>query len=268
MAIRLVAAMIIAFLMLPIIIMIPVSFGGSQYLEFPPSSLSMKWYRIILESPEWTEALWLSVRVSALSTIIATAIGVCAAFGLTRHKVHGKLLFYITILLPIIIPTIVTSVSIYFLFIELGLVGSAFGMAVGTAVTTVPIVVLIVSSTLQAFDVRLEHAAMSLGANPRRVFGLVTLPLIAPGVVSAALFAFLHSFGELLIPLFLSSPTNITLSVKIWTSIVMQIEPTIAAASVLLIGLAIAILGLAQLGQHILSANRKRVFSHGNVQHE
>jgi len=245
--------LVLLFLIVPILIIIPMSFSAQQYLEFPPSSYSLRWYASFIRSPEWRDALWLSARVSAMSTGVATALGVLASFALTRGDFRGKTAVYGLLLLPMILPTIVTAIAIYFLFVRLKLVGSAFGMALGTAVTTLPIVVLITSSTLQAFDVRLEQAALSLGANPSRVFFRITLPLIAPGVVSAALFAFLHSFGELLVPLFLSGPTSMTLTVKIWTSIVMQIEPTIAAVSVILIALAILILGAAQLAQTAFS---------------
>ena len=146
-----------------------------------------------------------------------------------------------------IVPLIVTAIAIYFLFASIGLSGTILAMSIGHAVVVMPIVVIIVSATLQGFDIRIEQAAISLGAGPVEAFFRVTLPLTLPGILSGGAFAFLTSFDELMIPLFLGGPETQTLAVRIWHSVVLEIEPTIAAASTFLIGLALFILILATL---------------------
>lgn len=242
-AFGLVTGCVVLFLLLPIVIIIPLSFSSAQYLKFPPPGLSLQWYQRFFGRPEWMGSLWLSIRVAVLSTIFTVVLGVLAAVALVRGRFAGKTAAYAVILAPMIVPTIITAIAVYFFFARLHMVGSPLAMALGHTVVALPLVVIIVSATLQAFDVRLEQAAISLGASPARAFLAVTLPLVAPGVISGALFAFLTSFDELLIPLFLSGPTSMTLPVRIWTNVIMQIDPTIAAVSSFLIAVAVVVLG-------------------------
>jgi putative spermidine/putrescine transport system permease protein len=231
------------FLLLPIGIIIPLSFSSAQYLQFPPPGFSLQWYARFFGRPEWMASLWLSLRVAVMSTVFTVTLGVLAALALVRGRFAGKSAAYAVILSPMIVPTIITAIAVYFFFARLHMIGSPLAMALGHTVVALPLVVIIVSATLQAFDVRLEHAAISLGASPARAFLAVTLPVVSPGVISGALFAFLTSFDELLIPLFLSGPTSMTLPVRIWTNVIMQIDPTIAAVSSFLIGVAVVVLG-------------------------
>jgi len=242
-ALALITGCVILFLLIPIGIIIPLSFSSAQYLQFPPPSFSLQWYQRFFGRPEWIASLWLSVRVAALSTVFTVALGVLAAVALVRGRFAGKTAVYAVILSPMIVPTIITAIAVYFFFARLHMVGSPLAMALGHTIVALPLVVIIVSATLQAFDLRLEQAAVSLGASPARAFLAVTLPLVSPGVISGALFAFLTSFDELLIPLFLSGPTSMTLPVRIWTNVIMQIDPTIAAVSSFLIAVAVVVLG-------------------------
>jgi putative spermidine/putrescine transport system permease protein len=238
-----VTASVVLFLLIPIAIIIPLSFSSAQYLQFPPPGFSLQWYQRFFGRPEWMASLWLSVRVAVLSTIFTVVLGVLASIALVRGRFTGKTPAYAMILSPMIVPTIITAIAVYFFFSRLHMVGSPLAMALGHTVVALPLVVIIVSATLQAFDLRLEQAAISLGASPVRAFLAVTLPVVSPGVISGALFAFLTSFDELLIPLFLSGPTSMTLPVRIWTNVTMQIDPTIAAVSSVLIGVALVVLG-------------------------
>jgi putative spermidine/putrescine transport system permease protein len=234
---------------MPITIIIPISFSSAQYLRFPPPGFSLQWYERFFGRPEWMASLWLSVQVAVLSTIFTVTLGVLASVALVRGRFPGKSAVYAVILSPLIVPTIITAIAIYFFFSRLNMIGSALAMALGHTVVALPLVVIIVSATLQGFDQRLEQAAISLGASPFQAFRRVTLPIISPGIISGGLFAFLTSFDELLIPLLLAGPTSLTLPVRIWNSVIMSIEPTIAAVSSFLIAVAIFVLLAANLLQ-------------------
>jgi putative spermidine/putrescine transport system permease protein len=240
---------VLMFLIIPIAIIIPLSFGSAQYLQFPPPGFSLQWYHRFFGRPEWMASLWLSVRVAVMSTVMTVALGLGASIALVRGRFPGKTVVYAIILSPMIVPTIITAIAVYFFFARLHMIGSPLAMALGHTVVALPLVVIIVSATLQGLDPRLEQAAASLGASPARAFLAVTLPLVSPGIVSGALFAFLTSFDELLIPLFLSGPTTMTLPVRIWTDVIMQIDPIITAVSSFLIGVALLILGLAAVSR-------------------
>ena len=241
------AGLVLLFLIGPLLIIVPISFSSAQYLTFPPPGLSVQWYERFLGRPEWLASLSLSLQVAVVSTILTTVLGVLTSLALVRGRFRGKGIVYGIILSPMIVPTIITAIAVYFFFSRLDMIGSPLAMSLGHTIVALPLVVIIVSATLQGFDIRLEQAAIGLGASPLRAFLQVTLPLIAPGVVTAALFAFLTSFDELLIPLLLSGTTTQTLPVRMWNSVLMQIEPTIAAVSTFLIGVALVVLLAANL---------------------
>lgn len=242
-----VAGLVLVFLLAPVVIVVVVSFSASEYLQFPPPAFSFRWYGRLVSVAGWRESVLVSVKLAVLTAAIATPAGVAAAVALTRVNFKGKGAVYALLLSPMIVPTIVTAVGFYFLAARLKLVGSLVGMALGEAVLALPIVLVIASATLQGIDVRLEHAALSLGASPWYAFRRVTLPLIAPGVISAALFAFLSAFDALLIPLFLSGLRLQTLTVRIWNSLQVELDTTIAAVSTMLIAMTTLILTVMAL---------------------
>lgn len=237
----------IIFLMLPIVVIIPISFSSAQYLTFPPPGYSLQWYERLVERPEWASSLWLSVRVAALCMIFSLILGVSAAFALVRGRFRGKNVIYSAILSPMILPHVIISLGAFFLFSRLHLLGSVWAIALGHTIIVFPIVVIIVSATLRGFDRRLEQAAIILGASPLRAFWRITLPIIRPAVVSSGLFAFLLSFDELLLSLFLSDLTSTTLPMRIWENTFMEISPVIAAVSTLLVGISFLVLLLTIL---------------------
>lgn len=241
------AAIILFFLVAPVFIVFPMALSPGRYMVFPPPSFSFRWFQEFFSSNAWLSATFLSLRVSLLATLIATALGTIAAFGIARAQFPGKDLLYAFILSPWIVPPIIISISMYFIAVRLGLIGSALVLALAQAVLAVPSVVIVVASTLKGFDVTLEHAAMSLGANRLQTFWHVTFPLIRPGVLTGALLAFLVSFDDLLLALYLGGERAVTLPRRIWSGLRFGIDPTIAVVSTMLVILSLAILVLIEL---------------------
>ena len=234
-ALAVVAGAIVVFLLAPIVLIFPVSFTNSLYLEFPPSGFSLQWYRELVETKYWTQSLWLSVRVAPVSMVLAVALGTMGAVALARSRFPFKDAVFSFILSPIIVPVIVTAVALYYFYSQLGLVGSYWGLVVGHTVGSVPVVVVMVAAALKGFDIRLENAAMSLGASRTRAFFDVTLPIVRPSIIVSAFFAFIHSFDEVVIASFVGGAANATLPVRMWVDVRQDIKPTLAAVSTLLV---------------------------------
>src|SRR2546425_10195850 len=246
-AVMALAGAVLLFLIAPVVIIISVSFSGADYLKFPPPYLSLRWYERFFGVPSWRQSIVVSTQVAGLTMVLATVLGLAASLALVRGRFRGKGAIYAMLLSPMIVPTIITAIGLYFFFVKLKATGSILAMAVGHTVLALPGVVIIITATLQGFDLRPERAALSLGASRLVALRRVTLPLIAPGVVSAALFAFLTSFDELLIPLFLAGVEVQTLTVRVWNSLLLEVDPTIAAVSSFLIAVTCAVLGASAL---------------------
>ncbi len=229
-------------LVLPIAILVVLAFGDQSYLRFPPQSFSLRWFIAFFGDPRWQRALWSSLLIAAIACAIATVLGFFAAYALVRSDMRHKKLLLSFMLLPIIVPYVITAIAMYFVSAPLHLVGNVVWIGVCHAVIALPIVLLILLSSLQGVDLNLERAALSLGSSRVRVFTRVVVPLALPGIVSSALFAFLASFDELVISLFLAGVRSETLPVRIWNSLHLQVEPVIAAVSAFLIGVTAAVL--------------------------
>ena len=229
-------------LILPVAIVVVLAFSGGTFLHFPPPSYSLRWFASFLGDRRWQASLWASVEIGVVACVIATVVGFLAAYALVRGSFPGKQLMLSVSLLPIIAPTIITAIALYSVSAKLGLVGNRLWVGVCHAVVALPVVLLILLSTLQGVDPQLERAALSLGSGRLRTLRTVTIPLAAPGIVSAALFAFLASFDELVIALFLTDARTQTLPVRIWNSLHLEVEPTIAAVSAFLIGVTALVL--------------------------
>jgi len=189
--------------------------------------------------------------------LLSTTLGTLAALGIVRCKFRGKGILYGFIISPLVIPVIIIALSSYFLMAKLRLIGSPLGLALAQTVIAVPIVVVIVANTLKNFDITLEKAAMVMGAGRIRTFFKVTFPMIRTGILSAAFFAFLTSFDELIIALFVGGTTGVTLPRKMWEGVRMEIDPTIAAVATLLTFLSVFVLGLIIKIQAIAEKRRK-----------
>jgi putative spermidine/putrescine transport system permease protein len=241
-AVLLVATVVLLFLVIPVAIVVVVSFGERGYLSFPPTSFSLRWYERFLADPKWLSAIWVSVRVAAIASLVSTVVAIPASISLVRGRFRLKGSLYAFVLSPLIVPIVITAIGLYFFFARLGGTGSVVAMGLGHAVLALPVVVIIITASLQGVDENLERAALGLGASRVYAIRRVTLPLIAPGIFAAGLFSFLISFDELLVPLFLSGVRVQTLSVKIWESIQYELSPTIAAVSAFLITITILVL--------------------------
>jgi putative spermidine/putrescine transport system permease protein len=237
---------VFAFLMLPLLVVFPISVSSASYLQFPPPGFSWQWYQRYLDDPSWIDATIRSFKAAGLCTVLAMGLGVPLSFALVRSRLRGMRIADRLVAAPIIVPTIVVSIAIYSLFAQLRLIGAWYGIAVAHTILALPFVVILVSAGLRTFDEAQEQAAMGLGASWPVAVWRVTLPQLRPSLVSAAFLAFVTSFDELVVAMFLSG-ASMTLPKKMFDNILMEIDPTIAAVSVLQILLVCLCLGLAAL---------------------
>jgi putative spermidine/putrescine transport system permease protein len=249
-ALRLALVTVLLFLALPIVLIVVASFSSASYLTFPPPGFGLRWYRAYVDSADWRAATWLSLGIGASVVVLATLLGTLAAVGLDRLPRPARAAAAALILSPMIVPGIVVAIGLYYAFARYGLIGSPLGLVLAHTCLAVPFVVTSVGASLAGFDRRLEQAARSLGATPWGAFRQVTLPLIRPGVLVGALFAFITSFDELIVALFLSGSGAVTLPRRMWDDLRFAIDPTIAAVSTLTILLTALLLG----GAHLLRA--------------
>ncbi|MBU8538020.1 ABC transporter permease [Falsiroseomonas tokyonensis] len=223
------------YLLLPISIIIPVSMTDQRFLSLPKEGLSLQHYATVLGSPEWLASIWQSFLIAVVATGIAVAAGTLCAIGCWRVASRSTNLVRALMLLPIIIPSIVYAVGLYRYFAGLDLLDRFMGVAIAHGVTGIPYVVITVSTALAAFDPRLEQAARGMGASLSQTLRWVILPRIAPGILSGAIFAFIHSWDELVIVLFIASRDVFTLPRRIWDGINENLDPAMAAVAVLLV---------------------------------
>ncbi|MEO9517781.1 MAG: ABC transporter permease [Paracoccaceae bacterium] len=241
------AALIIGFLVLPILTIVPLSFTADSILSYPVENWSLRWYRVLIDNPIWGQVLKNSLFIASFATVIATVLGTLAAIGLTRRDCPWPGTLTAFLLTPMIVPVIITGVSSYFFYTKLGLTNSFTGMILAHSILGTPFVVITVSATLQGFDENQRRAAYSLGARPWLAFRTVVMPQIAPGIVSGALFAFITSFDEVIVALFIAGTEQYTLPRQMFSGIRENLDPTIAAVATVMIVVSLAILTLAQL---------------------
>lgn len=229
-----IVVLVMFYLLFPEVVVIIMSFSAGSILEFPPSGFSFRWYSSFFEDPSWYGAAWTSIQIGVAVAIVSTLVGTLAAYGISGARPQLRRLLTLAILTPITIPVIVVAVATYFGLVNLGLVGSQTGVVLAHSIGAIGYVVVIVSATLANFDRRLEQAAMSLRAGPLQTFKRVTLPLIRPGIIGGAVFAFIHSFDEVVVTSFVGGFSVYTLPLKMWENIRNQIDPTLAAVASLL----------------------------------
>ncbi len=233
-AFRIICGLVLVFLMLPILVIAPLSFNADSFMLYPMSGFSLQWYEEFFTSPAWRQAFINSCIVSPFATLLAMTLGTPAAIGLTRIDFPGKALLTSILISPMVVPVVIVGVATYLVFAPAGLSGSYIGLILVHAALGVPFVITTVSATLQGFDFNLVRAAASLGANPLSAFFKITLPLVAPGVISGGLFAFGTSFDEVVVTLFLAGPEQSTLPRQMFAGIRENISPTIAAVATIL----------------------------------
>ena len=236
------AIAVLFFLLAPMFVVIPLSFNAEPYFSFTskmlslnPEGFSLRWYRDIIENPQWGDAMKNSLIIATCSTLIATVLGTLAAIGLARSNMPFRDFFMALLISPLIVPIVIAAAGMYFFYSSVGLAQTTLGLILAHTSLGVPFVVITMTATLSGFDQNLVKAASSLGANPITTFYRVTLPLVAPGMISGALFAFAASFDEVVTVLFLGGPDQRTIPRQMWSGIREQISPTILAVATLLI---------------------------------
>lgn len=248
---RAVAAWVVyLFLIMPTIIVIPMSFGDSSELVFPPREWSLDLYRSMLDPGRgWLDAAARSFQVAILTTICAVLLGVPTAYGLARAKFFGKRIIGFLSLSPIFAPTIVLALALYLYFASFGITGTITGLVISHTLLTTPFVILTTGSGMRHVDESIEDAAMVMGAGRLQIFLKVVLPLLRPSILSGALFAFLLSFDEIVVAWFVGSNFTPTLPVKMYSSIQWEISPVLAAISTVLIVLTTVVCVVAAVAQ-------------------
>ncbi|MEZ5593857.1 MAG: ABC transporter permease [Gammaproteobacteria bacterium] len=251
---RLLCALIFMFLITPILVIIPLSFNSIPYftftkemLSFDPAGYSLRWYQEFLSSEQWMTSIKNSFIIAIFSTILSTVLGTLAALGLSRQEMPFKNLIMGLLISPMIVPLIISAAGMYFFYARLDLIQTYTGVILAHAALGTPFVVITVTATLVGFDRSLIRAASSLGADGVTTFFKITMPLIAPGVISGALFAFITSFDEVVLVLFLAGPEQRPVTIQMWSGIREQISPTILAVATILVAISILLLSTLEL---------------------
>lgn len=236
----------VTFLMAPLLAILPLAFTSSDFLSYPIRSFSLRWFEELISSDAWRMAITNSLIIGSGATVLATVLGTLVSLGLRRTFAFSGLLKSV-LLLPMVVPAVILGVGMQIIFPRFGLVNTHLGVIVAHTVVALPFVIVSVSGSLAGIDARVERAAMSLGANPMRVFGHVTLPLVLPGILSGAVLAFATSLDEVVLTLFVAGPNQRTLARQMFSSIRENISPAIASAAFLFIVGTAVVAGLALL---------------------
>ena len=230
-----VAVLVMVWLVIPTLLVIPMSFSASQYLEFPPREWSVRWYKSYFNSTAWMQATVTSLKAGVLTALLATPLATMAAYGLHVSRLRHANLLLMLLLTPMVVPVILIGIGVFYAYVKLKLVNSMLGLVLAHSMLAVPVVMLVVASALKSFDLDQELVARSLGASRIKAFWMVTLPQIKFSVVTGAVLAFLTSFDEIIVSLFVSGGDNSTLTRNMFNALRDQVDPTIAAISTLIV---------------------------------
>jgi putative spermidine/putrescine transport system permease protein len=247
------AAIVAAVVILPLFAVVPAAFSDKSFIRLPPETWSLRWWHAFFADPSWRRSLMTSLNVAALSAIVSVLAGTAAALGIARAGPKLRTLLTGLFVGPVVAPVIVLAVALYAIARSFGLVGTTTGLVIAHTMLALPYVALNVGVSLAALDPRLDLAAAGLGAGPWRIFRTVTLPLIAPGIIGGGVFAFITSFDEVVLSIFLAGPTVKTLPVRIWEEIRVEYTPVVAVAATLMLALAL----LAALCARVLMRGQK-----------
>lgn len=251
-----ITCLVAVFLIGPILIIIPVAFSSSPYVEFPPPGFSLRWFEEFFTSRDWMRATGVSFRVAISTVVLSVVLGTLASLGI--QKLRGRLRLGVAGLMgvPLMVPSIAYALGLYLFYVKFAMNGSILGLVLAHTALAIPYVVVTVTAPLSTLSSNQEHAARSLGAHPIVAFFTVVLPLIYPGVLAGALFAFLTSFDEVIVSIFVSGIRTRTLPVLMWESVENDLDPTIAAVAVLLTAMTLLSLAIVQLVQRLTSKRR------------
>ncbi len=251
---RVICGLIFFFLIFPILIIIPLSFNAQDFFTFTPEMLalkaegySLKHYEDFFTNSDWQQAMTNSIRIAPVATILSVGFGTLAAIGLSQTHVPFRRAIMAILISPMIVPLIISAAGMYFFYSRIGLQGTYWGVVLAHAALGIPFVIITVTATLVGFDKSLTRAAANLGAGPVRTFFKIQMPLILPGVISGGLFAFITSFDEVVVVLFVGSAGQKTLPWQMFTGLREQISPTILAVATLLVAISVALLTTLEL---------------------
>ncbi|MCK1429180.1 ABC transporter permease [Bradyrhizobium sp. 87] len=244
---RLICGAVLLFLTAPVLVVVPLSFNSVPFFTYPMSGLSLRWYEEFFFTDRWQSALQNSIFVAVSVTLLSTALGTLAALGLSRPKFPWRTAVMTILISPMVVPVVITAIGVYFFYADVGLLNTYAGLILAHTTLATPFVVITVTATLFGFDSSLTRAAAGLGASPITVFFKITVPLILPGMLSGSLFAFITSFDETVIALFIAGADQRTLPKVMFSGIREQISPTIIAAATVLIVLSMGMLATVQL---------------------
>jgi putative spermidine/putrescine transport system permease protein len=251
---RIICGLIFFFLIFPILVIIPLSFNAQDFFTFTPEMLafkaegySLKHYQDFFTNNDWQNALRNSLRIAPMATIMSVTFGTLAAIGLSQSHVPARRAIMAILISPMIVPLIISATGMYFFYSKIGIQGTYWGVVLAHAVLGVPFVIITVTATLVGFDKSLTRAAANMGAGPVRTFFKIQMPLILPGVISGGLFAFITSFDEVVVVLFVGSAGQKTLPWQMFTGLREQISPTILAVATILIAMSILLLTTLEL---------------------
>lgn len=242
-----IAVLIIIFLAVPTFFLVPISFSENQFIEWPPRGFTLQWYNEYASSPIWQQATIRSLVVGILTAILSLFVGLPAAFVLARQQIFGKQAVMGFLILPMIMPHIIVAIGLFYLFSLVGLVGTTLGLVFGHTIFAMPYVIITIMATLRNYDTRLDQASWTLGASPLTTFRRITMPLIMTGVLTSFIFAFVKSFDELTVALFIAGGRSTTLPRQLWSETLFNITPTLAAVSTVMIVLVTAIILVTEL---------------------
>lgn len=228
-------ALTVFYLLAPTLVIVPMSFTEARILSFPPEGFSLQWYERMLTDRQWSTGMVNSFQVAVLVTILATILGTLAALALTRGRFPGRSAINAVLLTPLIVPVVIIAIGMFALFVQWRISGSIVGLVVAHTALALPFVVVNVAAILRTMDRNLELAAANLGADPRRTFVRITLPIILPGVLAGAIFAFITSWDEVVIAIFMTSARFRTLPVEMWEQVRQVVDPTVAAVATTLL---------------------------------
>ena len=243
----LICGLMVLFLLLPILFIVALSFGDSRWLIFPPPGWTTKWYGELFADSRWLSAMLTSAKIAVIVMVLSVGLGLLASLALVRGKFRGRAVLRGFFLTPMVLPVVIIAVALYAAFLRLGLNGTFIGFVIAHLIVALPFAIITISGALETFDPAIEDAAILCGASPWEARFRVTLPAISHGLFSAAIFSFLISWDEVVLAIFMASPTLQTLPVKVWTTLRQDLTPVIAAASTLLVALTIILMIVAAL---------------------
>lgn len=237
-----VVAFVLLFLLIPIIVIPILSFGTSTWLEFPPPGFTLKWYKVLFSSSEWFIPIMNSLKIAVPVVIFSQVFGIPIAYAVVRGQFRGRHLLNSLFVTPMMMPYIIFAIAIYGVYLRMGLNGSFIGIIIAHIILVLPFVITNVANSIRTLNPAIEQAALSCGAGYFSTFFRITLPLIKDGVFAGAIYAFFLSWDEVIVAIFITTPATITLPVKIWNSLRLELSPVLAAVATILIVISTIIL--------------------------